>query len=302
MIITRIFKRIFLLAVLFLFLTFVSCGTEKPKTDLKKDAVVNLVYVDWAEGVALTYLAEALLVNELDYEINKKMTDVDDAFSLVATGSYDAFLDVWLPETHKEYYEKYKGELTDLGVNYENARTGLVVPEYLKINSIEELNGLASAKKIIYGIDTTAGIMDAAQNAIESYGLNFQLKNYSEKEMLQNLEKAYLQKDAVVVTGWIPHWMFTKYNLKFLEDPKNNFGNEETIHTVVRKGFTEDFPIVTKFLTRLKLNKSQLNTLMYEIQYSRTGPEEGVKNWIEKNQFVVNDWLRGFNVERYYSR
>lgn len=280
---------------------FNSCD-EKVNTDLKKAANVKLVYVDWAEGVAITYLVEALLENELDYTIETKMTNVQDAFSLVADGDYDAFLDVWLPETHREYYNKHSGNLIDLGINYKNARTGFVVPEYMEINSISELNTTASNTKAIYGIDKTAGISASAKKAIQIYNLNFQLQNLNEDKMLENLESAYLKKEPVIITGWVPHWMFTRYNLKFLEDPKNVFGNEEAIHTVVRKGFTDDFPILSKFLKRMKLNRAQLNTLMYEIQYSPSGPETGVTNWIDKNQFVVNEWLRGFNVERYYSK
>ena len=48
--------------------------------------------------------------------------------------------------THKDYMEKYKEDLEDLGYNYENARIGLVVPAYMNIKSIEELKALQATK------------------------------------------------------------------------------------------------------------------------------------------------------------
>lgn len=53
--------------------------------------------------------------------------------------------------------------------------------------------------------------------------------------MTSTLAKAIKDKRPIVVTGWTPHWMFTKFDLKFLEDPKGSFGKAENIHTIVRK-------------------------------------------------------------------
>ena len=46
----------------------------------------------------------------------------------------------WLPGTHGDLYEQYKDELIDLGPNLEGAKIGLVVPEYMDIDSIEDLD------------------------------------------------------------------------------------------------------------------------------------------------------------------
>jgi glycine betaine/proline transport system substrate-binding protein len=57
----------------------------------------------------------------------------------VANGSVDAHIAGWLPLTHADKYKKYEGDFEDLGPNLEGAKTGLVVPEYMDINSIEDL-------------------------------------------------------------------------------------------------------------------------------------------------------------------
>ena len=47
-------------------------------------------------------------------------------------------------------------------------------------------------------------------------------------------------EDDIVVTAWMPHWMFAKYDLTLLEDPMGVFGDAEEIHTIVRQGLKED--------------------------------------------------------------
>lgn len=47
-------------------------------------------------------------------------------------------------------------------------------------------------------------------------------------------------KCLIVVIGWILYWMFIKFDLKFLDDFKNVYGNVENIYIIVCKGLKED--------------------------------------------------------------
>ncbi|MGM0435958.1 MAG: glycine betaine ABC transporter substrate-binding protein [Bacillota bacterium] len=101
---------------------------------------LEIAYVNWAEGVAMTHLVQALLEDEAGYTVELTMADAGPIFSGVADGSIDFFLDAWLPVTHAAYEEDYGDDYEDLGYNYEGARIGLVVPEYVEVDSIDELN------------------------------------------------------------------------------------------------------------------------------------------------------------------
>ena len=60
--------------------------------------------------------------------------------------------------------------------------------------------------------------MGNTQTALEKYGLtqkNWQLQTSSTAAMTSVLDKALKNKQPIVITGWVPHWMFTKYDLKF---------------------------------------------------------------------------------------
>jgi len=103
-------------------------------------AELEIGYVNWAEGVAMTNLVQALLIDEANYSVEITMADAGPIFSGVSDGSIDFFLDAWLPVTHASYQEQYGDTYEDLGYNFEGARIGLVVPTYVDIDSIDELN------------------------------------------------------------------------------------------------------------------------------------------------------------------
>src|SRR5690625_6290152 len=88
-------------------------------------------------------------------------------WSVVARGEADAMLAAWLRGYQKEQYEEYGDQVVDLGPNLEGAKIGLVVPEYMGVDSIAELD--SEADRTITGIDPGAGVVTAAENAVEEY-------------------------------------------------------------------------------------------------------------------------------------
>lgn len=72
---------------------------------------------------------------------NVSITDVDIpiVYEALAGGDADATLGAWLPITQKEFYDRHKDDIVDLGSNLTGAKIGLVVPEYMDIDSIEDL-------------------------------------------------------------------------------------------------------------------------------------------------------------------
>src|SRR5699024_4782250 len=211
----------------------VGCSSGKSPTGEK--GKIKIGYVNWAEGVAMTNLAKVALEDKMGYEVELTLGEPGMIFTSLSDGNVDAFLDTWLPLTHDDYIKKYEGKIEDLGYNYENARIGLVVPEYSDINSIEDLNEFKDdLDGEIIGIDAGAGIMRAATESIKDYGLDYKLIEGSGPAMTTMLKEAIDKEKDIVVTGWKPHWKFARWDLKFLDDPKNSFGESENIHTFTR--------------------------------------------------------------------
>lgn len=162
----------------------------------------DLVYINWAEGIAYTNLAKVILEDKMGYDVEITSAGVGPAYTAVAQGDSDAFMETWLPVLHADYYEQFKDQITDLGTVYEGTQSGLVVPSYVEIDSISQLNGVADRfNGEITGIDAGAGIMSTTKNVIEEYNLELELVQSSGPAMTSALQSAYNDEEWIVVTG-----------------------------------------------------------------------------------------------------
>ncbi len=287
-------KKLSFLLLFALILLFVGCDAPVRERD-DKDTEVYMVYTDWAESVALTYLSRVLLEEYLGYDVITRLTDIETVFADVAAGSADVFVDVWVPHTHAPFLEEYAGQFEDLGPNYYHARAGLVVPGYMPVESIPGLRDLYDQP--IAGIDTSAGVMRNTMKALLAYDLDNELLVLSDSGMAEKLGEAIRRREPIVVTGWMPHWLMYRYDLKFLDDPLNIFMEQEQIHTIARNGFADDMPRAAELLKRIVLSQHHINSLLYTIHRSED-PLDGVKEWIRDNQSMVNRWVRGLAPAR----
>lgn len=100
---------------------------------------IELVYVEWDTEVASTHVVGNVL-ESLGYKA--KLTGLDNAimWEAVASGEADGMVAAWLPGTHGDLFEEYGDKMIDLGPNLEGAKIGLVVPSYMDIDSIEDLD------------------------------------------------------------------------------------------------------------------------------------------------------------------
>ncbi len=257
---------------------------------------IKLAYVAWDSEIASTNVVKEVLESKLGYQVELLQVDAGPMFAGVADGSADAMVAAWLPGTHANYLEQYRDDLVDLGPNMAGAKTGLTVPAYMEIQSIEDLKNPEVAKSLqnqIIGIEPGAGIMMASEKAIGEYGLDgYTLLESSSAAMAQELQKAYENNRPIVVTGWTPHWMFAKMDLKYLEDPKGVYGGEEQIHTMVRKGLEEDMKDAYTFLDQFEWTPDDMASVMVAIQDGET-PEAAAKTWVENNPDKVEAWITG---------
>ncbi|WP_422614996.1 glycine betaine ABC transporter substrate-binding protein [Cohnella caldifontis] len=262
----------------------------------KEEKSIKLAYVAWDSEIASTNVVKEVLESRLGYAVEMMQVDAGPMWAGIADGSADAMVAAWLPGTHASYWEKYQKDVVDLGTNLDGTKIGLTVPAYMDIQSIEDLNKPEVAKSInnrIVGIEPGAGIMMAAEKAIKEYPLkDIALLESSSAAMAQELQKAYDNKQPIVVTGWTPHWMFAKMDLKYLDDPKGVFGGDEQIHTIVRKGLDKDKKDAYTFLDQFEWTSDDMANVMVEIQGGKS-PEDAAKAWVEANKDKVDAWVNG---------
>lgn len=138
-----------------------------------------------------------------------------------------------------------------------------------------------------------AGLTGLSHEVLEQYENleGWTLQESSTAGMLSTLDKAIRNEEPVIVTGWTPHWKFSAYDLKILEDPKGILGGAENIQTLARKGLEQDMPDVYTVLDRFYWEPEDMEKVMYDAQ------EDGdfdvaAADWVENNQDKVSEWTK----------
>jgi glycine betaine/proline transport system substrate-binding protein len=255
---------------------------------------LKIGYVNgWDDSVAATHVAGEILQSKLGYPVELKPVEPAIMWQGVARGDLDATLSAWLPATHGEYYAKLKDKVVVLGANYEGAKIGLIVPDYVEAKTIADLEKYAKDfDGKITGIDAGAGVMRRTEDAIKQYELaSIKLMPSSGPAMATALTRAEKAGKPIVVTGWIPHWMFAKWKLRFLEDPKKVYGDDEHVDTVVNPGLEAKAADATAFLKKFSWNGEEVGAVMLAIR-DGAKPEQAAKDWIAANPQRVEGWLQ----------
>ncbi len=264
------------------FLALTSGNTEQGQT-------VTISHTQWDTEVASTTVI-AKVLEEAGYHV--KMVPLDNAvmWQSVANGDSDFSVSPWLPVTQASLYDKHKNQLDDLGPNMEGTKLGLVVPAYMDVTSIADLSNQATTT--ITGIEPGAGIMEAAENALQDYGnlSGWELTKASTGAMTTALEKAIANQDEIIVTGWSPHWMFSKYDLKYLDDPEGSFGSTENIHTIARKGLQEDMSQLYQIVDNFHWTSEDMESILLDMNEGMS-PDDAAQKWIDANRETVDQWL-----------
>jgi len=281
-------KLLSLLVVVGLTFAISSCGGGSGSQEDSKE--VTILYPNWGEGIAFTHLAKVALEDK-GYDVDIINLEPGLIYGELSkeNSKGDVFLDAWLPHTHAPYWEDYGERLVKLGESFSGGTTGLVVPSYVDINSIGELNDyVGKFDGEIIGIGSGAGIHANTLKAIEEYELDFEQITSSGPAMVASLEKAMKNNEWIVITGWKPHFKWSNFDIKYLNDPKGVYPTD-VCAIVSRRGFEEDMPEVAAFFKKFNLSEEQLYSLMGAIDAE--GEEPGAQKWYEANKTTIDGWF-----------
>lgn len=273
------------LVVSTLSLSMAASAADKP--------TIKIGYVDgWDDSVATSNVAALIIEKKLGYPVQLVPVAAGIMWQGVARGDLDATLSAWLPVTHADYYKKFGADVKDLGANFNDAKIGLIVPESADVTSVADLEGKkAEFGGRIVGIDAGAGVMRKTDDAIKAYGLSYTLMPSSGAAMTAELARAEAAKKPIIVTGWKPHWIFAKYKLKFLDDPKKIFGESEHVDNVVGLGLEKKAPDVVAFLKKFQWKPGQIDSVMLATQGGEK-PAAAAADWIKAHQSEVDGWTK----------
>jgi glycine betaine/proline transport system substrate-binding protein len=258
---------------------------------------VKMAVTNWADVLAVANVAKYVLETQLKQPVQFVQADIGIQYQGVARGDLDIMVGGWLPVTHGTYYARYKNDLDDVGVIYTGGRNGWAVPAYIpetQLSSISDLSKPDVQSKMngtIQGIEPGGGLMQASEKAIKTYDLSgYHLQSSSEAGMLASIQRAYQSKQWIVATVWSPHWLFQKWQMRYLKDPKGALGGEEQVHAFASKQFATKFPRANVFMKHLKLTLADVEAI--ELEGNTTNDyATAAKKFVDAHPDKLKAWL-----------
>lgn len=258
------------------------------------------IYVDeYAEGQVMSHVAKTVIESEYDVPVELKTVAVGPAFLGVASDERSLFLVAWLPRTHGDYMDRVGDQVDNLGELFDGARLGWAVPAYVpkdKLASIDDMKKPEVVDKLdgrIQGISAGAGLMQVSKETIDAYDLDddYRLITASSAAMTAALKRAIDNKEWIVVTAWSPHWMWERFDLRYLDDPKGVLGDREHVDAIASKGLAESEPEMHAMLKRMHYTLDQINTAL--VNAEQTSYEQAAQTFIDEHPDVIADWTAG---------
>ncbi len=264
---------------------------EETNTEANTEPV-RIGVVQWDDSRAAANVFTHIL-DEGGYEYATVGADLGGLYQATSQGDLDVLIHAWLPATQAPYWEQYGDSLNKAQVVATGAKCGLVVPEYVPIDTIEQLKGNASKfDGKINGIEPGAGIMQNTEGCVVDYDLEgYEIYSSSTVGMATELQDKINNEEWVVVTLWRPHWTFARMEgLKFLEDSQGIYGESDELIILTRTGFEEDNPEFYQIIQNFEMDLSEIESIMIDIDEGKA-PEEAASDWLAENPEKIDEVL-----------
>ena len=272
-------------------------GRSPQPTSASTGSPLRLGWSPWADAEVISLIAQKVIQQAYNIEVERVLADIGIQYASLARGDLDMMLMAWLPLTHRDYWRRVRERVIDFGSMYAG-RLGWVVPDYVpeaELSSIQQLRNPALAARFnnrVQGIDPGSGLNQASAEALKIYQLkDMGLVASSSAAMTAVLDQAIRKEQWVIVTSWMPHWMFARYNLRFLDDPKRVFGGIEWIHALGRPSLDLEAPDVAAFLTRFHLPDQEMSDLL--LKANERSAEIAVDEYLDTHPARVRYWTTG---------
>jgi glycine betaine/proline transport system substrate-binding protein len=132
--------------------------------------------------------------------------------------------------------------------------------------------------------------MRESADAIDEYGLDdLQLVEGSTAGMTAALKAAVDRQEPIVVTLWDPTWMFQKFDMKFLEDPKQVFSPPQSYNLIAQNGFSEENPEAREILAGIFMPIDEVRAINTAVSDGVT-MDQAIADWIAANEGLIERW------------
>ncbi|WP_136248282.1 ABC transporter substrate-binding protein [Halomonas borealis] len=267
------------------------------------DATLDFGVPAWPGITVKTEIAEQLLA-PLGYETRTHELGLQVIYQGLDGGDIDAFLGGWMPAQQNLFAPREEsGAIRSLGNNVEGARMTLAVPEYLYDDGIQSFADLDANRERfdgeIHGFGAGSAASEVLHGAIDedTWGLgDWQLVDTSVVGMLGAARAAISREEPIVWVGWTPHWMNLDLPMRYLDDSKNLFGenNGKTdVLTVLRGDYAEAHPNLVTFFEQFSFSAEEQSWMIQAFGQQERDADEIASQWINDHRERVQAMLEG---------
>jgi glycine betaine/proline transport system substrate-binding protein len=262
------------------------------QTESQKPEKVKILYAYWSASLAMVDVLETAL-EDVDIQVEAVPMENQFLWEKLANGEADITLEAILPNTHKDLWDQYGDRLIKIGKSYEENSYGLVVPAYVTVNSIEALKENKDRfNGSILGGRAGTPLDQLTKKVIKDYSLDYQHKHVKFQKKIQMLDRAISEKKWIAMTGYKPLFIWEKYDLKYLEDPKKIYGQgNESAYILARKGYAGENPGMKEFLKNVFFEDEILHELLLKRFNSGSNSKEATREWYQENKTMIQSWM-----------
>lgn len=255
------------------------------------DETIVYAHGQWGSGRTVTE-AVSILLERMGYTVEQKLLDTGLAYQALAEGEADLWSSAFLPG-QQQYFNKRGDQLDIISMSYTPVPAGLMVPAYMQVDTIEDLQQAEVRESLdgkITGIDAGAGVVIQANKAVTEYGLDYEVVTSSSSAMASAFKAAYEKKEPIVATGWCPHVLCSLYQVKFLEDPKGKFFGDNRDFHVANTSFRADHPRAASLVGRMTFTEGQVSDMLVWMDKKGLSAREAAERFLEENPDLEWYW------------
>jgi glycine betaine/proline transport system substrate-binding protein len=321
-----------LVLALALALTVAACGEDKDDSGSSDNAdagttdcgKVVLNEQAWAGSTANTYIAKAVLEDELGCEVEITKIAEIPVFQAMADGKVDAVLEDW---QHTDEYDKYikkAGTVVQGGPLGVEGHIGWFIPKYLmdehpEFKTWEGLKGEEDLFKTAESGDQGTFLggdpsyVQKDKELIEALGLNFKhVTAGAEPAQVARWSQLYKQEKPVIFYWYTPQYLNQEYDLAEVKLPPRTAANKDCqddakaggdpaqykceydvtiINKLFSKKFADSGSPAYQVLRNMTLTNEQQEQVAKAIAGDKVPPEKAGEDWVKDNQKEVQSWL-----------
>ena len=278
----------------------------------------------WAGSTANTYIAKAVLEEDLGCEVEVTKIAEIPVFQAMADGKVDAVLEDWQHVDEYEQYIEKAGTVVDGGPLGVEGHIGWFIPKYLmdenpEFATWEGLKGKEDLFKTAESGDQgmflggDPSYVQKDKELIEALDLNLKhVTAGAEPAQVARWSQLYKQQKPVLFYWYTPQYLNQEYDLAEVELPPRKEGTDckddakaggdpeqykcaydvTVIEKLFSKKFADSGSPAYDVLKNMKLTNVDQEQVAKAIAGDKTDPEQAGADWVADNRDKVDAWLK----------